>query len=122
MALFQGKERHTMILLGHKTLRDIFAARWTSRFVDSTMKPHAQQEESAGTLYRNHLIVPIAGPTPEYLASYLLFRSPRFGKPLRLGTFNVGTAHACAEDAHAAAVQSGKAKVDELLARRWPKI
>lgn len=110
-----------MILLGQKTLRDIFAARWTSRFVDSTIKPQAQEEESSGTLYRNHLIVPIAGPTPEYLASYLLFRNPRFGKQMRIGTFNVGTAHACAEEAHRAAVQSAKAKVDALLARRWPK-
>jgi hypothetical protein len=110
-----------MNLLGQKTFRDLFAARWTSRFVDSTLKLPAHPQESPGTLYRNHLIVPIAGPTPEYLASYLLFKNPRFGKQVRIGTFNVGTAHACAEEAHQAAVQSGKAKVDELLARRWPK-
>jgi hypothetical protein len=77
-------------------------------------------QEPLGTAYLHHLIVPIAGPSPEYLASFLLFRQPRFGKKTRIGLFNVGTEHACVDEAHLAAVQSGKAKVDDLLTRRWP--
>ena len=81
--------------------------------------PNGSGLGSLGTLYLRHLIVPIAGPSPEYLASFLLFRYPRFGSKTRIGLFDVGTGHACVDEAHLAAVQSGRPKVDDLVARRW---
>ena len=87
--------------------------------LDDSGHPNGSGLGSLGTLYLRYLIVPIAGPSPEYPASFLLFRYPRFGSKTRIGPFDVGTGHACVDEAHLAAVPSGRAKVEDLVARRW---
>lgn len=70
---------------------------------------------SPGHAYRQHLIVPIAGPAPEHAASYLLFEYHPEDARTRLGLFNVQSEHASVEQAHRAALKAGIEKVDALL-------
>jgi hypothetical protein len=94
--------------------------------VDS-LAPHEQGCEfqdskplggSPGVAYRQHLIVPIAGPAPEHTASYLLFEYHPNDARTRLGLFNVQSEHASVEQAHGAALKAGIEKVDTLLGPR----
>jgi murein tripeptide amidase MpaA len=68
-----------------------------------------------GVAYRQHLIVPIAGPAPEHTASFLLFEHHPEDARTRLGLFNVQTEHPSVEQAHRAALRAGILKVDALL-------